>query len=351
MYAQWTYNTANKLTKDVIINYSVTYENELTDKQKKSSSFIKEFVIILNNNKIVEKRFGYNGTNSSFTLFDYTKNKYYICRQYKTSKSALSYDFKEPVIEGVLQDGETKKIAGIKCDTYISFLKGKPTEVYTTKKMGLRYIKNYNVQGLLMEYTQYDKYLGYYKVKAEKISFANLPKNIFSLEGYHVQSYKEYKKESDAYKKRKQELLSQSIGKKCPKFYTRTIENKKISSKKNIESGKIMVLNFWFTTCGPCKMEIPKLNELKEVYKDDPNVEFIAFGLDDKYEIEKFLKKYPLKFDIVDEGRWIANKFEITSYPTNIIIDQKGTVQFFEIGYKRNIKNLMTSKIDELLEE
>lgn len=349
--AQWTYETGKKLTKDIVINYSVTYENELTNKQKKSSSFIKEIVVIISKKKVVEKKFGYNGiSNGSFTLYDYTDEKYYNCRTSKSRKSAFFYEFDEPKIEGTLQEGEGKKIALVPCEKYMTFLKGKPTEVYTTKKIGLRFIKNFNIQGFLMEYTQYDKYLGYYKVKAEKVTFSNVPKNIFSLEGYSIKSYKEYQKEYNEYKKKKEDLLAESIGKKCPKFYARTIKNKKVSSKKLIENGKVFVLNFWFTTCGPCKMEIPKLNELKELYKDESNVEFIAIGLDDKYEIEAFLKKYPLKFDIVDEGRWIANQFDITSYPTNIIIDQKGIVQFFEIGYKRNIKGLMTNKIDELLE-
>jgi len=58
-----------------------------------------------------------------------------------------------------------------------------------------------------------------------------------------------------------------------------------------------------------------------------------------------------LTYDIVDEGRWIASKFDITSYPTNIIIDKQGLIQFYHTGYRSGIKTMMTSKINELLDQ
>lgn len=349
-FSQWTYENIKNLKQDVVINYSVTYDQKLTDKQKASSSYLREIVVILDQKHVLERSMGNGRSLGNFSLLNYDQEKIYRCYESSGYKKGISYDFKEPLIDGVLQEGEEKNIAGIPCEKYISLLKGKPVDVYTTKKIGLRYIKNYNVPGFVMQYKAYSKYLGSYTVKATKVQFLNLPKNTYSLDDYSIVSHKDYLKSIKESKQRKKELLEKSLGKKSPSFYARTIDNKKISTKKMLDKD-ILVLNFWFSTCPPCKAEIPKLNALKEQYKDSENVQFIAIGLDDKSTIEKFLETHPLTYDIVDEGRWLASKFDITSYPTNIIIDKTGTIQFFEIGYKSSIKSMMTNKIDELLDQ
>lgn len=350
VFSQWKYENENTPKQDVIIIYNITYDKELTNKQKKHSRYAEEIVVVLNKNHLLERRIVNTKATDKFSLLKYDKKKYYNCYNSNGSKKAISFDFKEPLTEGVLQEGEQKQISGIECDKYISLLKGKPVVLYTTKKLGLRYIKNYNVPGLLMEYRGYDKYLGFYTVKANKVKYVKMPKKTFSIDDYDVITNDEYNDQIKKYKQKKEKLVTESIGKKSPRFYARTINNKKISTKKMLNKD-VVVLNFWFSTCPPCKAEIPKLNALKEQYQNSENVQFIAIGLDDQDTINKFLKKHPLTYDIVDEGRWIASKFNITSYPTNIIIDKQGIIQFFEIGYKSSIKTMMTNKIDELLDE
>lgn len=356
-FSQWKYETSRKITKDVIINYSVSYEKELTEEQKKSSRYIHDIILILKNNKLVEKKLGYKSVIArEYSIFDYNKNVFYKCNN--SSKHAISNSFKDPSIISTLQKGESKKIAGIQCEKYLALLKGKYIELYSTKKLGLKYTQEYNVQGLLMEYSNYDKYLGFYKVKAEKISLAKLPQSTYSLDGFTIltqkeydKSVKEYQKERKVLSQKRSEKIQKIIGKESPKFYMRTIKNKKLSSKKMLENKKVVVLNFWFTTCPPCKAEIPKLNALRKQYTDNDDIEFIAIATDDKNRIERFLKQHPINYDIVEEGRYIASKFDITAYPTNIIIDKKGIIQFYEIGYKSGIKTMMTNKIDELLDQ
>ena len=114
--------------------------------------------------------------------------------------------------------------------------------------------------------------------------------------------------------------------------------------------GDLIVYNFWFTTCPPCKAEIPKLNELKLKYKDK-NVHFIAIALDPEYKIASFLKTTPLYYDIIAEASYISDKFDVTAYPTNIIVDKKGIIQFYETGYKSDILERMSFVIDKYLEQ
>ncbi len=90
-------------------------------------------------------------------------------------------------------------------------------------------------------------------------------------------------------------------------FKTADIENNKINLKE--EQGKIIVVNFWFINCPPCRMEIPALNELVEAYKGDDRVKFIGIALDARSDLEEFLKTFPFKYTVVENGRYLAERY------------------------------------------
>jgi thiol-disulfide isomerase/thioredoxin len=202
------------------------------------------------------------------------------------------------------------------------------------------------IDGFLLEYPGFSKRLGNYTVKAKKITYNNsLPESLFSLDGFTIQTMEDYAKKSKEKEEKFREQRSRMIGIKAPNFSERSIKNKKLDSKKLLD--QIIVYNFWFTTCPPCKAEIPKLNQLRDKYKDK-NIEFIAIALDPEYLIQEYIQKNPFNYDIIAEGRWIAEKFEISSYPTNIVVDKKGVVQFYEVGYKSDIVERMSNEIDKI---
>lgn len=353
--AQWKYNSLSNIKDDVIISYDVVYERELTEKEKKSSSFIREIITTFNKNKLINRIFYNSIKTQRYSLYDYKLKKYYNCSVRGESKSAIEYNFKEPKQDVVKQENMEKDILGFSSDISITMMHGKPYEIYSTKDLGLRYVKSYNLEGFLLEYPGHSKSLGSYRVVAKKISHYKIPKSVYSLEGFKIQTAAEYKKAREESKERSSErsnkykvIADRLMDKEAPSYKTRSINKKKISSKDML--GKVVVLNFWFTTCPPCKAEIPNLNELKEKYKGK-DVEFIAFALDEEYKLDKFLKSKKFKYDIVAESRWLTGKFEIQAYPTNVIIDKEGKVQFYEVGYKSNIVEKMSYKIDKLLEE
>lgn len=113
-------------------------------------------------------------------------------------------------------------------------------------------------------------------------------------------------------------------------------------------TGKVFVLNFWFINCPPCKAEIPQLNEVVEEYKDK-NVVFLAIALDEKYELKSFLKTTPFNYNIVDGGRYIANKFDVKGYPTHVVIDKSGYIKFSTLGLGANTIHWVKKSIDEAL--
>ena len=196
-YSQWKYETIKNLDKELCIEYEVTYDNPPNQNRQRSRRYVSKMVVLVNQNKLIERQYGQNGSLRTTILLDYTNNTCYNCFPSRTSKMALSRDFKLPVRNAVLQKGESKKIADFDCDKYVSIVNGKPVELYATKAIGLRYAKKHTVEGFLLEYTGFDTLLGFYTVKATKTTKLKLPEQTFSLDGYNVISYDNYKSENN----------------------------------------------------------------------------------------------------------------------------------------------------------
>ncbi|WP_231459618.1 MULTISPECIES: TlpA disulfide reductase family protein [unclassified Pedobacter] len=114
-------------------------------------------------------------------------------------------------------------------------------------------------------------------------------------------------------------------------------------------TGNVIVLNFWFINCPPCKAEIPELNELVKSYADNKEVIFLAVALDSKYEIKDFLKTNPYQYNIIDDGRFMADKYGVKSYPTHAVIGKDGIVKFGTVGLAFNTVSYIKKTIDEAL--
>lgn len=112
---------------------------------------------------------------------------------------------------------------------------------------------------------------------------------------------------------------------------------------------KIVVLNFWFINCPPCKQEIPELNELVAKYKDHKEVVFIAIALDDASSLKNFLKIMPFQYHIVDDGRFYADKYGVRSYPTHVIIGKDHLIKFSTVGLAQNTIHWVDKTIKEQL--
>ncbi|WP_158559272.1 TlpA family protein disulfide reductase [Deminuibacter soli] len=96
--------------------------------------------------------------------------------------------------------------------------------------------------------------------------------------------------------------------------------------------GKVVVLNFFFVDCAPCRQEIPDLNTLVSSYSNNSDVVFLAVALDDKYRLKDFLKENPFSYPVAADGRWLTEKTGITSFPTHVVIGKDGNVLFHTAG-------------------
>lgn len=93
---------------------------------------------------------------------------------------------------------------------------------------------------------------------------------------------------------------------------------------------KPILIHFWTTWCPICKVEAQNIQRVSKEY----DVVTIVVGSNNKQTIQEYLEKNNLDFKVVnDADNQLANKFNITVYPTTLIYDRKKNLLFSDVGY------------------
>lgn len=109
--------------------------------------------------------------------------------------------------------------------------------------------------------------------------------------------------------------------------------------------GKVVLLNFWATWCGPCRVEMPALESRHQQYPEQLAVVGIDFD-EPKENVAAFMEEFGLTFPILlDPGAVVQDAYRIRGYPTSVFLDQDGTVQIVHIGI------MAEDQLDDYLQE
>lgn len=146
-------------------------------------------------------------------------------------------------------------------------------------------------------------------------------------------------------------LFSQEIkeNQPLPKFAVKT-ENGILKSTDL--KGKIAVINFFATWCGPCMMELPHLQkEVWEKYKDNKKFTLLVIGREHSQdEIAAFKTKKGFTLPIYpDENRSVYSLFAKEYIPRTYIVDKKGNIVYASVSFNEDEFKKMVAKLDELL--
>ena len=117
------------------------------------------------------------------------------------------------------------------------------------------------------------------------------------------------------------------------------------------QRGNIVVINFWYPSCPPCRDEMPAFQEAWEQYQGR-NVRFIGLfvpqGFDTEVEARQFVDEFGLTFTFATDVRaQVAQQYAVVYFPTTYFIDQAGRVHLMEIS-RMDIDRL-TEILDDLL--
>ncbi|MBI3880574.1 MAG: TlpA family protein disulfide reductase [Verrucomicrobia bacterium] len=99
--------------------------------------------------------------------------------------------------------------------------------------------------------------------------------------------------------------------------------------------GKVVLVDFWASWCGPCKQSFPALNQLQERF-GAKGFTVLAVSVDEKAPaMEAFLKKTPVLFPVVRDARQkLVAAVNVETMPSSFLIDAEGRVRFVHRGYR-----------------
>ncbi len=137
------------------------------------------------------------------------------------------------------------------------------------------------------------------------------------------------------------------VGAKAPDFTLKNADGQDVTLSDL--KGKVVLVNFWATWCGPCVREIPDFLEVYDEYKDK-GFEIIGVSLDRTgwKVVTPFVEKMQMTYPVVVGNNDVVNAFGgFNAIPTTFLIDRKGTIADKHIGLMT--KADLVAKLKKLL--
>ncbi|MEC8043755.1 MAG: TlpA disulfide reductase family protein [Verrucomicrobiota bacterium] len=141
------------------------------------------------------------------------------------------------------------------------------------------------------------------------------------------------------------------IGSKVPDFKAKLLDGSPFDPAEH--KGKVLILDFWATWCGPCVKALPELIDATSGFGDD-RVQLVAVNQGEgKKAISQFLKKEKLNGLKValDRDRQVGGAFKVKGIPHTVIIDRKGVIRHVHVGFSSGMGDRLRTEVMKLLTE
>jgi len=116
--------------------------------------------------------------------------------------------------------------------------------------------------------------------------------------------------------------------------------------------GQVVMINFWATWCGPCRQEMPLLQQISARYEP---LGFTLLGVNvepDSAPAKAWLEKVPVTFPILfDRENTVSASFGVEAMPSTVLVDREGRVRHVHRGYKAGDESMYADLIRGLVKE
>ena len=133
------------------------------------------------------------------------------------------------------------------------------------------------------------------------------------------------------------------IGSQLPAIKLENVEGQEVSTQSLLN--KPLIINVWYSTCEPCRRELPALANADTQYRD--RVQFVGVNIKDSATVAKeFASQYGVEFELLlDKNGLFISQLGIATAPVTLAIDQQGVI----VGQKAG--EISASELDELVKE
>ena len=118
------------------------------------------------------------------------------------------------------------------------------------------------------------------------------------------------------------------------------------------QRGRVVMINFWATWCGPCRVEMPHLAKLYEKYRGS-GFTVLAVNIDeDPHKAASLAKQLGMRFPVLlDTEKKVSRLYDLSTMPSTVLVDRDGRVRFVHRGYRDGYEDTYDKQIRELLRE
>ena len=128
------------------------------------------------------------------------------------------------------------------------------------------------------------------------------------------------------------EMGNVKVGQTAPDFSTLDLSNKMVSLS-SYRGQKVVLLDFWATWCGPCRMEMVELDSLQKKLKD-ADFEILSLNQQEAVDdVRQFIKRKQYGFHVLLDDGTASAAYGVRAIPTLVLIDKTGAIQWLQVGY------------------
>lgn len=118
------------------------------------------------------------------------------------------------------------------------------------------------------------------------------------------------------------------------------------------QRGQVVLINFWASWCGPCRVEMPHLNRLHDKYKAGG---FMVLGVnidDDPRHGAATAARWGLRFPVLlDAEKTVTRTYDLGAMPSTVLVDRDGRIRYLHRGYRDGMEVEYERQIRELVKE
>jgi thiol-disulfide isomerase/thioredoxin len=137
------------------------------------------------------------------------------------------------------------------------------------------------------------------------------------------------------------------VGRKAPSFSLMDLNGHQVTLDQF--KGRVVMLDFWATWCGPCRQSMPALENLQKEFHD--NLSLLAINLKESPdEVRNYVNLRKIQsLVLLDVDGKVGQAYQSSSIPMQVLVDQQGIVRHVQIGFAPSVQQELRSEISKLL--